>query len=59
MNSAEAFGFLRESHFYQNIKGALAHAVQGDWAGRETGPDIGDPRVLRRLIAAEFDGPGA
>lgn len=59
MNSAEAFGSLREARFYQNIKGALAHVVQGDDAVHGAGPYAGDPRVLRRLIAAEFDGPGA
>lgn len=59
MNSAEAIGSRREARFYQNIKGALAHAVLSDGVVHEPGSYEGEPHVLRRMIAAEFDGPGA
>ncbi len=55
MNSAEAYDSVRDGRFYQSIKGAIWHAVAGDVDHAQGG----DPRVLRRLIAARFDGPGA
>ena len=57
MNSAEAFSSLREEGFYHSVKGAIAGAVRGSVRRGAQGPD--DPRVLRRLIAARYDGPGA
>lgn len=57
MNSAEAFSSLREEGFYHSVKGAIAGAVRGSARRGAQGPD--DLRVLRRLIAAGYDGPGA
>ncbi len=58
MNSAEAYDSVRDGRFYQGIKGAIWYAVAGP-VDHESGAEGGDPRVLRRLIAARFDGPGA
>jgi hypothetical protein len=59
VNSAEAYDSRRDGRFYQNIKGVIRHAVAAGHADQEFGAEGGDPRVLRRLIAAGFDGPGA
>ncbi|MFT3833816.1 MAG: hypothetical protein QM711_10940 [Micropruina sp.] len=59
MNSSEAFASLRDGRFYQGIKGAIRNAVAADDTDHGVATDDGNPRILRRLIAAGFDGPGA